>query len=211
MVRLFLDIETLPGEESLKEELGEEKWGKSQLNGDYGQILCIGYIKETPEGITREVIKGDESQMLRKLRRKGKGFIPNPLKRGEPEILKKFWEVAKDADLFIGHNVLDFDLKFIMKRSIIHRVKPTKDISFARYHNEPVYDTMREWERWSGYISLDKMAKILEFKSSKGELDGSKVYDYYIEGRLEEIYAYCMADVELTRKIYNRMNFIEEI
>ncbi len=210
MLKLFLDIETLPGEESLKEEFGEKGWGKSQLDGDYGQILCVGYIKETPEDITQEVIKGDESQLLRRLQKGGEGFIPNPTKRGEPEILRGFWEMAKDADLFIGHNVLDFDIKFIMKRSIIHQVKLTKEISFARYRNEPVYDTMHEWERWSGYISLDKLAKILGFESAKEELDGSKVYDYYIEGRLEEIYAYCMADVELTRKIYNRINFVEE-
>jgi hypothetical protein len=203
MIRLFLDIETLPVDETLKgeiigtppqklrtmeevEEWIEEEYRRTALNGDFGRILGIGYIKETPEGMNHEVISGDESQ-----------------------ILGGFWEVAKDVDLFIGHNLLDFDLKFIMKRSIVHRVKPTKELNFARYRNNPIYDTMHEWERWSGRIKLDELAKVFGFESSKGELDGSKVYDYYKEGRLEEIYRYCRADVELTRKIYNRMNFVE--
>jgi hypothetical protein len=207
VVKLFFDIETLPGNESLKGEMlsgitlpkklktdeeveqwEEEEYRKTALNGDYGRILCIGYIKETPEGIGKGILKGEE-----------------------PQIVREFWELAKDVDLFIGHNILDFDLKFIMKRSIILGVKPTQEVSLRRYYSERIYDTMHEWEKWSGYISLDKLARVLGFESSKDLLDGDggKVYDYYKDGKLENIYEYCMADVELTRKIYNRMNFIE--
>lgn len=213
MIKLFLDIETLPAEEKMREEIAkeitspknlktedaikeweenekplkiEETFRKTALSGDFGRILCVGYIKEMGQKIDKEVIKGEEV-----------------------DILKKFWDVARDVDLFIGHNILGFDLKFIVKRSIVHRIKPTLPISFARFRSEPIYDTMCEWEKWSGFISLDKLAKALGFESSKGTLDGSKVYDYHQEGRTDEIYDYCMADVELTRKIYYRMNFSE--
>lgn len=208
MIKLFLDIETIPASESLKKELAKQiqpenlepesiqKWEEkiekeylsTSLNGDFGRILCIAYIKETPAEVKKGVIKGDE-----------------------PEILKEFWEIARDVGLFIGHNVLDFDLKFIFKRSVIHKIKPTKEISFARYRSNPIYDTMQEWRKWDTrekMISLDKLAKILGLPSSKGTLDGSKVYEFYKQGKLEEIYRYCMEDVELTRKIYNRLNFI---
>ena len=208
MIKLFLDIETIPAPESFKDELAKEiqpvdlnpetiqKWEKkieeeylnTSFNGGFGRILCIGYIRETPTGIKREVIKGDEA-----------------------DILREFWKVARDADLFIGHNILDFDLKFIFKRSVVHKIKPAREISFARYRSSPVYDTMQEWRKWDTrekMISLDKLAKVLGLPSSKGVLDGSKVYPFYKQGRLEEIYRYCMEDVELTREIYNRLNFI---
>ncbi len=208
MTKLFLDIETIPAPESFKDELAKEiqpenldpeniqKWEEriekkylnTSLNGDLGRILCIAYIKEIPIEVKRGIIKGDE-----------------------PDILKEFWEIAKDVDLFIGHNILDFDLKFIFKRSVIHKIKPTKEIPFARYRSSPVYDTMQEWRKWDTrekMISLDRLAKILGLPSSKGTLNGSKVYEFYKQGKLEEIYRYCMEDVELTRKIYNRLNFI---
>lgn len=209
MIRLFLDIETLPGEESVREEIArdmvppttlreeevegwkkeelEKRYRRTALSGDFGKILCIGYIKESPAGRDEGLITGDE-----------------------PEILRQFWEVAKDVDKFIGHNVLDFDLKFIWKRSVVHSLKPSIYVSFARFRSDFVYDLMREWEKWGrDYISLARLARVLGLESSKGQLDGGKVYDYYREGRLKEIYDYCMGDVRLAREIYNRMTFTE--
>ena len=213
VIKLFLDIETLPGDESLRREIEteikppgnisrperikqweeeekpgamEERYRKTALEGLYGRILCIGYVKESPLGITEKVITGEE-----------------------PAILQEFWDTAKGVDLFVGFKILDFDLKFIMQRSIIQGVKPTRELNFARYRSEPIYDVMREWQMWdTGYVALDVVTRALGIESPKGELDGSKVYDYYREGRLEDIYAYCMRDVKATREIYKRMNFL---
>ena len=68
---------------------------------------------------------------------------------------------------------------------------------------------MREWSKWESHnISLDTLAKALGLKSSKdGAINGSNVAKAYEEGRLKEIYDYCERDVELTRKIYNRLTF----
>lgn len=212
MIRFYLDIETIPGDEKLKIEIEQQltppknltsldeiaAWKKKEteklyrdtsLNGNLGRILCLGFIKEWPLRETKQVLKGNEAA-----------------------VLQSFWDVARDAELFIGHNILDFDLKFIWKRSVINKIKPSKNLSFARYRSDVIYDTMQEWRKWEfkeKLISLDTLAKILDLSTSKGDLDGSKVYDYWQAGRLQEIYDYCMADVELTRKIYKRMNFIE--
>jgi len=200
MSKLFLDIETIPADPKLWKTLEkdlqakyqlkkkkpykkEDVYRKTALNGSYGRILCIGYLKE-PDMERAEVLVGNEK-----------------------EILTKFWQIALGVQQFIGHNVMDFDLQFIYKRSIINRVKPSQWLSFARYRNSPIYDTMREWEKWNMYsvISLDMLAKILGLTSSKSEgLDGSKVYDYYKKGNLEEIYNYCKADVRVTREIYKK-------
>lgn len=214
MVKLFLDIETLPGDESLKESIAskisppgsykkeekireweqsqkprkvEEEYKKTALKGEFGRILCIGYIKETDSGISKDVITGSE-----------------------PEILEKFWDVARDVNLFVGFNILDFDLKFIIQRSIIHNIKPSQEFDFARYRSYPIYDVMHEWAMWSRDVpDLDTLAKVLGLESPKTTMRGSEVYDYHQAGRDREIYDYCLRDVEATRSIYNKMNFIE--
>lgn len=196
---LYLDIETLPApaemEPLIREQYDkipdrsftfEEYWRRTSLSANFGQILCLGYAKN------------DEPAQK--------------LTGTEPEILQAFWPLALGVDRFVGHNALDFDLPFILKRSIIHRIKPSRFISFARYRSEPIFDTMREWDNWASgpATSLDRLAKILGLETSKQGIDGSQVYDFFKAGRLEEIYDYCLRDVELTRKIYKRLTFQEK-
>jgi predicted PolB exonuclease-like 3'-5' exonuclease len=198
---LFLDIETLPAEEGNKKVLMElykrkKKRGNTTmgtfeeflestgLDGSFGRICCISY------GLNDESIKtiyGDEK-----------------------EILVNFWEVAKNVNLFVGFNVMDFDLRFIYQRSIIFGVKPTQDLSFARYRNNPIYDVMHEWSKWSnlGRTSLHGLSKALGVASPKeGDIEGKDVAKAYADGRLKEICEYCERDVEATRKIYKKMMF----
>jgi len=201
MKKIFLDIETIPADESKYEVLKEiyesrKSKGKkvaddfesylaeTNFNGAFGRILCIAVaVNDEPA----KILAGEEK-----------------------DILKKFWEEAKNADLFVGHNIFDFDMRFIYQRSIILGVRPTQDLSFARYRNNPIFDTMYEWSKWSmnDKISLDILSRAMGIKSPKdGGIDGSKVYDYFKKGRLEEIYKYCMADAEAVREIYKRMVF----
>lgn len=208
-VKLFFDIETIPADEKFKDvavELASQKelsktgttrkskrrldylYRQTAISGDFGRIFCIGYALNE-SGV--EIISGSEA-----------------------EILNKWWGIADNADLFIGHNIMEFDLRFIFKRSIVYKIKPCAkhlNLSFARYKNFPIFDTMREWEKWSNsFIKLDTLAKILDLKSSKNDgIDGSQVYDFFRKGKHEEIYEYCKRDVELTREIYNRMIFYE--
>lgn len=204
--KIYLDIETIPATGSdlnkLKEiheskkkkyELKGQKYSKkfkdfyeeTNFSGSFGQILCLAYAIDDNEV---EILTGKEIN-----------------------ILKNFWHLAKNMDLFIGHNVMDFDLKFIYQRSIIFQVKPTKELCFARYRSFPIYDTLREWQCWgggNGLDSLDALAKAFDLPTSKQGIDGSQVYNFYTQGRLDEIYKYCKADVELNRKIYKKMNFV---
>jgi len=207
--KLFLDIETLPANgdqmpiikdlfEEYKKKNGKNKipnqvrddntsfdsyFRSTSFSGEFGRILCIGYAINDQE---TKCLVGDEKKML-----------------------EDFWQIAKDADQFIGHNVMDFDLRFIYKRSIISGVKPSRDLSFARYRSDPIFDTMKEWEKWGAQgVSLHKLALALDIESSKSDgIDGSKVYDYFLLGKVDDIYKYCKRDVEVTRKIYNRMKF----
>lgn len=201
---MFLDIETLPvaGEQLpvIKRFFEEAKrkngkgWKTTEMNfdsymrntsfqGEFGRIFCIGYAIDDQKS---ECLFGDEKKML-----------------------QKFWGIAQDANRFIGHNIMEFDLRFIYKRSCILGVRPSKDLSFARYRNDPIFDTMKEWEKWGAQgASLHKLSIALGVSSPKEEgIDGSQVYDYFLAGKQNEIIEYCKRDVEATRKIYQRITF----
>lgn len=204
--KVFLDVETLPPDESdpvCGRESGsrtEEGFRQLALNPQYGRLLCIGLIIERDgDIITRGVLGRDRST--------GRFHLD------EARILRAFWKLLRDFndrhDLLIGFNLLDFDLHFIYTRSVIRRTKPSINVCFARYRQHPVYDVMWEFCHWRHRISLDELAKILGLKSSKQDgVNGGRVYDLFLEGQHEKIADYCLDDVELTRTIYRRLNFI---
>jgi hypothetical protein len=191
---LFFDIETVPTEHGFKHgkprgaEEGEEQYIKRlSLSAITARVLCVGYALEPPADAPAQILAGDEAA-----------------------ILKEFWWLVERADLYVGHNVLDFDLKFMVQRSTLHRIKPSREIPFARFRNAPVFDTMQEWTRWGREgVSLEALALAMGLASPKDGMDGSKVYPAFQAGRLEDVYAYCRGDVETVRRVYRRLKFVE--
>lgn len=199
--RLYLDIETLPAAEDSFDnvrKLYEKRKNKDKVDfeqfllgtsfdGTFGRILCVGYAENDDEV---KVINGDGN---------------------EAGMLTEFWEIARNKQLFIGHNVMDFDLRFIYQRSIINNIKPSKELNFARYRNNPIFDTMREWTKWANSsVGLEALALSLGIPTPKDGIDGSQVFSFYKKGKVKEICDYCKRDVETTRLIYKRMTFYEQ-
>lgn len=202
-----MDIETLPSdvpfEEKVAWDTGEE-YRATALNGMFGRLLCIGYIDEPSDGSPlkwgclgwREA-SGD--------------FEPS-----EKKILSEWWELVADfnpgRDLMIGHNILGFDLPFIIQRSIVQNVRPSVKLPMKRFQDAPIYDTLQMWKFWGGQggpsSNLGNLSIALGLESPKEQgIAGDKVYDAYLEGRFRELYEYCMRDVKATRNVYRRMNF----
>ena len=206
--KLFFDIETVPAPKALEPKLRElhafkqQKAGASgtgkppqsfkafldntSFDGAFGRIVCLAYaVDDGPV----EALAGDER-----------------------EILEGFWKLATPATRFVGHNVFDFDLPFVLKRSRILGVRPSVMPSMARYRNHPVYDTMHEWTGWGRHgTALHALAVAFGLPTSKDDIDGSQVAGYYAAGRLPEIVEYCKKDVELTRRVYNKLTFDDTI
>lgn len=202
MHKLFLDIETIPADtdkhdvikklhekkvaDGRSEKTFEDVIGETSMNGAFGRIFCICFaIDDEPV----KILCADEKSML-----------------------IEFWNIAKKIDLFVGFNILDFDLRFIWQRSIIHQIKPSINIPFVRNTNKPIYDIMYEWSHWSGgvgsRIGLDGLAQAFGIPSSKnGEVTGKTVYKAYKAGKHKEICDYCVKDVEVTREVYKKINF----
>lgn len=116
------------------------------------------------------------------------------------------------VDRILGHNICNFDLRFIYKRSVVCGVRPSVELSFARYRNQPIYDTMCEWEKWHlrDCVSLDRLARTLGLESPKSdECNGARIAELFTGGLHRLIRDYCMKDVETTRRIYRRMTFTD--
>lgn len=190
----FMDIETVPTDAALEQsglletqlQLDEaDVIKKLSLSAATAKIICLCYAIEPPANAEVQVLEGDET-----------------------EIIKNFWKLALECNLFVGHNILDFDLRFIYQRSVIHQIRPSRDLPFARFRNAPIFDTMHEWSKWGReHASLDSLSKTLSLPSPKGTLDGSKVYPYYRAGKLAEIVDYCKCDVDSVRQVYRRLTF----
>lgn len=189
-----MDIETVPTDAALEQsglletqlQLDEaDVIKKLSLSAATAKIICLCYAIEPPANAEVQVLEGDET-----------------------EIIKNFWKLALECNLFVGHNILDFDLRFIYQRSVIHQIRPSRDLPFARFRNAPIFDTMHEWSKWGReHASLDSLSKTLSLPSPKGTLDGSKVYPYYRAGKLAEIVDYCKCDVDSVRQVYRRLTF----
>ena len=208
VMRVFLDIETLPPERDPFRETpasaDEQEYRDLALSGDWGRVLTIGLIVERDGREIHRGLLGRERQTMM-------------FHLDEARTLRAFWKLLRTfdprRDIIVGHNIFDFDLLFLYKRSVIHRVRPTVELSFARYRAQPIFDTMYEWEKWRWgrrHASLDLLARVLGLESSKQGMDGSRVYEEFCAGRHDEIACYCMRDVELVRRIYFRLTFAED-
>lgn len=133
----------------------------------------------------------------------------------EADVLRSFYQHISAAyrpssqtrPVFVGHNLLDFDLRFIFQRSVVLGIQPPTFIPFqAKPWDGTVYDTMTAWAGVRDRVKLDKLAKALGFEG-KGDIDGSQVWPMVAAGRISDVAAYCKNDVIQTRNVYRKMTF----
>lgn len=218
---VFLDIETLPTErrdvmdelranvkppatykkpESIAEWMKQEgdaafdeAHRKTALDGAFGRVCVIGWAAGSGE-VRSLHSTTDERSML----------------------VQFAVEIDRAVDFkfntqVIGHNVLSFDLRFLLQRYIVNSVNPpfvlTRAVAAKPWETEKVYDTMIQWAGVGGRISLQRLCLALDIPSPKDGMDGSKVFDAVKEGRITEVVDYCKRDVNTVREIYKRMVF----
>lgn len=180
-----------------KPALVDEAVRKTAFDGGLGRIVCIGWAMnddapqcayDAPE---REIIEG----FMASVRQAAKVHYHGGKVDGAP--------------VFCGHNISGFDLRFLWQRCVVNKIKPPLGIPFhAKPWDKTIADTMLMWNPNQGQkIGLGKLCKMLGVESPKGELDGSKVWDYVRAGRIKEVADYCMGDVKAVRECHSRMTF----
>ena len=112
---------------------------------------------------------------------------------------------------WIGHYITGFDLRFLWQRCVINELPPGFHIpKDAKPWDARVFDTKIEWSgmQSTGTGTLGAVCKSMGY-DGKGDIDGSKVWDYVKEGRIQEVADYCKDDVEKVRILHKRMTFSE--
>ncbi len=229
-MHIYLDIETIPGQApELREEIAagiepprtmkkaetiakweaeqkpaaiEEAWRKTAFAGDRGEVVAIGWaVDDEPARVLHRDLGQSEAGLLQAWFRALDPVVNQP---GAPRVPE-----------WVGHNVKDFDLRFLYQRAVVLGVRPVCRLPHdARPGSGQLFDTMTAWAGWGGRISLDRLCRALGIATKGSELDGeeidgAKVWDYVQAGRIEEVATYCAADVERVRALHRRMTFAE--
>lgn len=178
------------------DEVGDEKWRKTALDGTHGRVLAIGY--RVDRGETKVLYRESEDEA---------GFLRDSFDHIVADCSEHHDQANKRQPLFIGHNVV-FDLKFLFRRAVILGVNPPFDLPFQGRHDGAFYCTSKAWCEFKEYISLDNLCKALGIPGKDG-FDGSMVYDAWAAGEHDKIREYCADDVNKVVAIHKRLIFSE--
>jgi hypothetical protein len=125
----------------------------------------------------------------------------------ESIILKRFWQLVNSDDLFIGHNILEFDLSFVRQRSWIAGLKPSSDHDLRRYYSHDLIDLLHLWSRWESTPrpSLEGMSDVLGLR--RKSTNSIKVSNWWLAGDLNSIALHCRHDVRITYEAFLGLTF----
>lgn len=105
-----------------------------------------------------------------------------------------------------GFNIAEFDLPMLFLRACKYGCRNIIELLPGKPYDDRICDVMRMAfpTKRNEYVSMDKLCGWFGIEG-KGDMDGSMVYDYFLEGRLHDIALYCQSDVEKTRELYNKL------
>lgn len=130
-------------------------------------------------------------------------FVPGT----EQEVLRSFWETIKRYSQFITFNGRGFDSPFLMLRSAMLGVKPSRNLLPYRYSASESCDLLEQLTFYGAFrrFSLDFYCKGFGIRSPKSEgVTGLDVAPMFAEGRCREIAEYCLRDVRATAELFHR-------
>lgn len=171
----------------------DEEHRKQSLDGAFGELVVISFAVDDGAPVTffrDDVVRGgttDEAALLHAF----------------SKALERAIEDARDVEV-IGHNVEAFDKPFLRQRALVCGVSLPGCVTRSLEPWKATGDTMLLWSQ-KKFISLDTLCRVFRLPGKGDGLDGSKVWDAVREGRIDEVAAYCAADVERARAVYNRM------
>jgi len=176
------------------EKKGVEAWRKTALDGTQGQVFSFA-MTEVNSGIMFSNYSMDEKKLLKSFNRFVDMYCSN---EATGTIL---------TPVFVGHNVANFDLKFLFRRFVINGIKPACLLNFSGRHGVDYFDNSIAWCGYKDRISQDNLCKALGIEGKPNDIEGSKVWDYVEAGKYEAVLKYNEDDVKKAEAIYNRLTF----
>jgi hypothetical protein len=168
-----------------KEKKEAEWWDKAALDPISGEIVAFGW------------------------RHKGQSYYIDDAEDGGPGLeqliligIEKLAQVA-GGRMWIGHNIVDFDLPFIVRRFWKYRMAMPAGWKQGRYWNNWFVDTQGLFGlgKYKDMISLDRLAKYLGHKTGKAGKSGDKFHELLNED-FDGAMSYLDGDLRLTEYCY---------
>jgi hypothetical protein len=121
----------------------------------------------------------------------------------EATLLKEFWhQYDTCGGKCVGYNVLGFDLPYILKRSMVHRLTVAYPPNLRKFQTEPITDVMAILYGWGIAKGLKVVAKLYGLKPLVEDVCGDEVPNMTPEEEAQ----YCASDVKLTKDLYALMH-----
>ncbi|WP_417582865.1 hypothetical protein [Pelagibacterium sp.] len=199
------------------DDAAEIEWRNTSKSGTHGHLACISFA--AGDGKIHNV----RNVCLDNLDEFELDF--DAVRAGEMGMLADFFSMLDEVldqedarihleggyhlnrDPIIVAHFADFDIRFIWQRAIaigfpIPRWWP---INYNKYRDDQVVDTMTMWAGHGNRISLDRLCKSLGIPGKGDGIDGSKVWDAIVDGRLYEVCMYCDDDIRRLRSCHRKM------
>lgn len=212
MSRIIFDIETVGRDfDSLDKETQDYllKWAETDNDVQEvreslsfypltGEIVAIGMLN--PDTMKGAVYFQTPNDALLPFEENGINFISCD----EKELIRRFWERIRDYDQIITFNGRTFDCPFIMIRSAVHKIKPSRDLMPNRYNGSHIdlLDQLTFYGASRRRFSLDMWCRSFGIKSPKSDgITGYDVRDLYLSGKYIDIAKYCLGDIVATKEL----------
>ncbi|HEY6951387.1 MAG TPA: ribonuclease H-like domain-containing protein [Bacteroidota bacterium] len=217
MSRIIIDIETLgfpleffdevQQEYLLKfsetEEKKREAVQKFSLYPTTSQIITIGMFN--PDTNHGKILFQSESKVDETTEDGTIHFISGT----EPELLAQFWQDLVHYEQFITFNGRGFDCPFLMLRSAMLGVQPTRNLMPYRYDSKIHCDLLEQLTFYGALrkFNLDFYCKSFGIESPKSHgITGLDLKGMFEQKRFKEIAEYNLGDLKATAQLFLRWN-----
>lgn len=131
----------------------------------------------------------------------------------ERSMIEDFWGTVEEnaGESFVGHNILGFDLPFLIRRSWILGVDVPSGVRNGRYLSSQFVDLMDLWGCGTReFISLDAIDRALGGAGKPADCTGADFARLFDEGgeSREKALAYLRNDLEMTRRVAETMQIL---
>jgi len=228
----FIDIETVPLYQHFDEmdEVSQTFWSKAlrqyldQVRGDKESSSASddSVFYEVTGGLVPEfsrVICVSLGQIQCQENGANIAHIETFYSSQEKELLEAVYKALtpnRETVQLCGHNIKSFDIPFLAKRMLIHRILPLPS-AINTYGKKPWdithIDTLEIWRmnQNRSYAGLSFICHALGIPSPKDEMDGSQVASYYWKGDVHSIIKYCQQDVQAIMSLILYMSNLEPL
>lgn len=229
MATLVLDIETIGEDFDALDETTQEaltRWIRREASDESDLAVALGDLKDglgfsplTGEIVAVGILDAEREKGAVYYQAPGDG--ERPFEEGrfkyepmtEADMLRKFWDIAGRYDTFVTFNGRSFDAPYLMIRSAICGIRPSKNLVANRYvnlqpGNAKHVDLLEQLSfygalRRKGSLHLWTRAFGIESPKSAG-VTGDDVAALFREGKYADIARYNARDLDATLALYRK-------